>query len=53
MTSVSHTPHSLVHATAAKEGADRSLEVVEEGMHLLRWVCPVEVAVLVGDVAVE
>lgn len=38
-------------ATAAP--ADEPLEVVDEGMHLLIGLRPVEVSVLVRDVAVE
>jgi hypothetical protein len=34
-------------------GADRALEVVGEGVDLLVRLGPVELAVLVGDVAVE
>lgn len=45
--------HRFVHPPAAKDGADRSLELVEEGMGVRGWLRPIEVAVLVGDGAVE
>ncbi len=43
----------LVHPASEEVGAHRSLEVVDEGVHLLVRRRPVEVAVLVGHVAVE
>ena len=45
--------HHLVHPAPVEVGADRPLEVVDEGVHLLVRLSPVEVAVLVRDVAVE
>ena len=50
---VSQESHHLVHPAPVEVGADRPLEVVDEGMHLLVRRSPVEVAVLVRDVAVE
>jgi len=45
--------HHLVHAAPKEVGADRPLELVDDGMHLVVGFGPVEVAVVVGDVAVE
>ena len=45
--------HRLVHPAPVEVGADRPLEVVDEGVHLLVGRGPVEVAVVVRDVAVE
>jgi len=45
--------HDLIHAAPVEIGAYRPLEVVDEGVHLLVRLSPVEVAVLVGDVAVQ
>ena len=45
--------HRLVHAAAIEIGADLSLEVVDEPVHLLVWLSPIELAVLVLDIAVQ
>jgi hypothetical protein len=45
--------HGLVHASPVQMGADGPLEVVDERVHLLIRCRPVEVALLVLDVAVE
>ena len=45
--------HHLVHPAPVEVGADRPLEVVDEAVHLLVRRGPVEVAVVVRDVAVE
>jgi len=45
--------HRLVHPAPVEVGANRPLEVIDEGMHLLVRRSPVEVAVLVRYVAVE
>src|SRR5215210_3678336 len=45
--------HHLIHPAPVEVGADRPLEVVDEGVHLLVRRSPVEVAVLVRYVAVE
>ncbi|HKZ20100.1 MAG TPA: hypothetical protein VJQ57_08315, partial [Acidimicrobiia bacterium] len=46
-------PHRLVHATTAKQGSDRTLALVPEGMGVVGGLGPIQAAVLVGDVAVE
>jgi len=45
--------HRLVHPAAVEVGADRPLEVVDEGVRVLGRLGPVKVAVLVRYVAVE
>ena len=45
--------HRLVHAPAVEVGADRPLEVVDEGVHLGVGHRPVEPAFPVFDVAIE
>src|SRR5215203_3674144 len=45
--------HHVVYPAPVEVGADRALEVVDEGVHLLVRRSPVEVAVLVRYVAVE
>lgn len=45
--------HRLVHPAPVESGSDRAFEVVDERMHLLVGRPPAEVALLVGDVAVE
>ena len=50
---VSQPDHHLVHPAPVEVGADRPLEVVDEGVHLGVRLGPVEAAVLVGDVPVE
>src|SRR5205814_4899700 len=45
--------HHLVHPPAQQIRADRPLQVVDEAVHLLVWRGPVEVAALVGHVAVQ
>src|SRR3989442_7036360 len=46
-------PHHVVHPASVEVGTDAPLEVVDEGVDLLVRRSPVEVAVLVRDVAVE
>jgi hypothetical protein len=45
--------HRLVHPAAVEVGADRPLEVVDEGVRVLGRLGPVKVAVLVRYLAVE
>src|SRR5262249_26622259 len=45
--------HGLVHAPAVQIGADRTHEVVDELVHFLAGPGPVELSLLVLDVAVE
>jgi hypothetical protein len=45
--------HQLVHPAPVQVGADRPLQFVDEGEELLVWYRPVELAVLVGDIAVK
>src|SRR6266702_19648 len=45
--------HQLVQPASVQVGADRPQQVVDEGVVLLAWCPPVELAVLVGDVAVK
>src|ERR671911_884948 len=45
--------HRLVHAASVQVAADRPLEVVDEGVHLVVGHSPVEPAVVVLDVAIE
>src|SRR5215208_2148411 len=45
--------HRLVHPAPVEVGAEGPVEVVDEGMHLIVWDGPVEVAVLVRYIAVE
>src|SRR6266508_4087468 len=45
--------HHLIHPAAVEVGADRTLEFVDEGVYLLVRLGPVEVAGLIGNVAVE
>jgi len=53
MSTVSQGHHHLVHPSPVEVGADRPLEVVDEGVDLLVRLSPIELAVLIGYVADE